>query len=536
MIDSRTWIWWRRQAARALLVSAALVLAVCGESPTETPQVATSPVGLPAPPPETGEDDDEADSDDGGGTLVPANVPLPFAGTLNSAGTAFKITQTGSGRAGEFVKSGTGPSSALFVQNSGAGGVATFQQTYLGNIPAVDVLSRGIGTSLSVTQTGPGGAGGSGGAGLFVVSNTSSAANALVATTSGIGRTAQFHNTNSSSGANVLEAMTNGAGGAAGYFHVRPAVSRADALYVTTNGAGRAGVFLIANTSSSANALEVTTAGTGRAAFFRIQNSLSSARALDATTNGVGSAAFFSTTSASRYPAVEIQANSVTYPALFIENDNGRALWASGTNGGDSNHAVAHVSLASPGNALLVTHSGNSGNFAEFHRGADTVIRFNRNGRGFFNDGTQTGGADVAEALSVEGSVSGYEPGDVVVISTHADRRVTRTRERYSTRVAGVYATKPGVLLTERGIDEELTGLVPVGVIGVIPTKVSAENGPIRRGDILVTASRPGHAMRATPLVIQGVAVYPTGAILGRALEEFRGPGTGRIRVLVNVR
>jgi hypothetical protein len=29
---------------------------------------------------------------------------------------------------------------------------------------------------------------------------------------------------------------------------------------------------------------------------------------------------------------------------------------------------------------------------------------------------------------------------------------------------------------------------------------------------------------------------YPSGAILGKALEEFAGPGTGMIRVLVNVK
>jgi hypothetical protein len=42
--------------------------------------------------------------------------------------------------------------------------------------------------------------------------------------------------------------------------------------------------------------------------------------------------------------------------------------------------------------------------------------------------------------------------------------------------------------------------------------------------------------MRATPVVIQGVTLYPTGAILGRAMEEFGGPGVGVITVLVDVK
>jgi hypothetical protein len=96
--------------------------------------------------------------------------------------------------------------------------------------------------------------------------------------------------------------------------------------------------------------------------------------------------------------------------------------------------------------------------------------------------------------------------------------------------VVGVYATKPGVLLTERGVDDSLEGMVPVGVIGVIPTKVSAENGPIRRGDLLVTGSRPGHAMRADPEQLG------FGMVLGKALGEWTGPGKAVIPVLVNVK
>jgi len=36
--------------------------------------------------------------------------------------------------------------------------------------------------------------------------------------------------------------------------------------------------------------------------------------------------------------------------------------------------------------------------------------------------------------------------------------------------------------------------------------------------------------------VIQGVAIYPAGALIGKALEPFEGPGSGLIEVLVNVK
>jgi hypothetical protein len=75
-----------------------------------------------------------------------------------------------------------------------------------------------------------------------------------------------------------------------------------------------------------------------------------------------------------------------------------------------------------------------------------------------------------------------------------------------------------------------------VGVVGVIPTKVSAENGAIRRGDLLVASGTLGHAMRVEPVEVNGIKLFPNGSLLGKALEPFAGPGTGVIRVMVNVK
>jgi hypothetical protein len=52
-------------------------------------------------------------------------------------------------------------------------------------------------------------------------------------------------------------------------------------------------------------------------------------------------------------------------------------------------------------------------------------------------------------------------------------------------------------MLTEESIDVELSCYVPMGVVGVIPTKVCDEGGAIKRGDLLVTASKTGYAMKA---------------------------------------
>jgi hypothetical protein len=170
-----------------------------------------------------------------------------------------------------------------------------------------------------------------------------------------------------------------------------------------------------------------------------------------------------------------------------------------------------------------------TGALAAFSNLNGRVARIDYTGKGFFNGGTQTGGADVAEAFETAEPVSAYEPGDVLVIATTRNRTVERSTVAHSTRVAGVYATKPGVLLTERDIEADQGDTVPMGVIGVIPTKVSGESGAIQRGDLLVTSSTPGHAMRAG-------AQPAAGTIIGKALEPFDGAGTGRINVLVSIR
>jgi hypothetical protein len=77
--------------------------------------------------------------------------------------------------------------------------------------------------------------------------------------------------------------------------------------------------------------------------------------------------------------------------------------------------------------------------------------------------------------------------------------------------------------------DPALINEIPMAIVGIVPCKVSAENGPISRGDLLVTSSSPGYAMRATDQ-----AKLP-GAIIGKALQPLSN-GKGKIEVLVTLR
>ena len=72
--------------------------------------------------------------------------------------------------------------------------------------------------------------------------------------------------------------------------------------------------------------------------------------------------------------------------------------------------------------------------------------------------------------------------------------------------------------------------MVPMGVVGVIPTKVCLEGGAIKRGDLLVTSSTSGVAMKAD---LDKVKV---GQVLGKALQEYNQVGVGKINVLVSIK
>ncbi|MCF1713394.1 hypothetical protein L0U88_01980 [Flavihumibacter sp. RY-1] len=172
-----------------------------------------------------------------------------------------------------------------------------------------------------------------------------------------------------------------------------------------------------------------------------------------------------------------------------------------------------------------------SATHAVFETNGANVARIDENGRGFFNGGTTNSGADVAELFAVVGNRNTYEPGDVLEISTTDDRKMVKSSGAYSTLVAGVYATKPGLLLTEENATEgDLSFGVPMGVIGVLPTKVCMEGGAIKRGDLIVTSSIPGVAMKADPDKVK------VGQVLGKALQDYSGSGIGKINVLVSVK
>jgi hypothetical protein len=160
---------------------------------------------------------------------------------------------------------------------------------------------------------------------------------------------------------------------------------------------------------------------------------------------------------------------------------------------------------------------------------ATRVFRVDGTGRVFADGGFQPSGADFAESMSVTGDRSKYAAGDLLVIDPTVNRRVALAQQPYSTLVAGIYSTKPGMLGTTHNVNESAPqNEVPLAVVGIVPCKVTAENGSIRVGDLLVTSSTAGHAMKGTD------RNKMLGAVVGKALEPLP-EGKGVIQVLVTL-
>lgn len=171
------------------------------------------------------------------------------------------------------------------------------------------------------------------------------------------------------------------------------------------------------------------------------------------------------------------------------------------------------------------------GVFAQSDSG-NIVEGYNSSGRKFHidNNGTYTAGSDFAEALPASGNRANYEPGDVLVVSNKTPGKVEKTSRPYDSRVAGIYSTRPGMLGADKnGLSRVDTDDVPVAIVGIVPTKVSAINGRIRIGDLLTTSSVPGYAMRCAD------RVKCIGAVVGKAMEPL-ATGKGVIKVLVMLR
>jgi hypothetical protein len=194
---------------------------------------------------------------------------------------------------------------------------------------------------------------------------------------------------------------------------------------------------------------------------------------------------------------------------------NGSALDASGPDNG-----IAITGHANTSDSIMVlTNASASGQIIKgFSSGGATLaFQVESNGNVEAHGSFIPNGVDYADRLPARGDL---EPGDVVAMGE--DGLLHRATSANELDVAGVYSTKPGVVGRQ---EEEQRATIPLALAGVIPVKVTSENGAIRVGDLLVSSSKAGEAMRAPANPVPGT-------VFGKAMQSMDG-STGKIEMLV---
>jgi hypothetical protein len=224
------------------------------------------------------------------------------------------------------------------------------------------------------------------------------------------------------------------------------------------------------------------------------------------------------------------------------------ARWQAADVGGFTADHVFFTSLGGSGNQPLVARviiKGSSGNVGIGTTSPGAALEINGNikltsGTGAsmtYPDGTVQAtawngvltGGDYAESVNVAGDRASYEPGDVLVINPEFEGGFLKSSVPYSTSVTGIYSTKPGVVgRRQHTAREHMKEEVPMAMTGIVPTKVSAENGPVKPGDLLVSSSKAGYAMKGTD------RDKMLGAVIGKAIGHLDS-GVGVIEAVVTL-
>jgi hypothetical protein len=138
------------------------------------------------------------------------------------------------------------------------------------------------------------------------------------------------------------------------------------------------------------------------------------------------------------------------------------------------------VGSTAPAYKLVVDWNGDNSNYA------------------YVNDSNAwtNGSADYAEYFFTKDI--GLQPGEAVCVDVTENNAVKRCLRGADPDIIGIISTNPSVLANAPAGREEDPNYTIVGLIGQVPARVSAENGAIRPGDSLTSASStPGYLMRA---------------------------------------
>ena len=139
---------------------------------------------------------------------------------------------------------------------------------------------------------------------------------------------------------------------------------------------------------------------------------------------------------------------------------------------------------------------------------------------------------DLAEVTPVK-EEDQLSQGEAVVTDKDKGSRVTRSTKPYDTAVLGIVSSyEQAAMVIGGNVAPENAGKtkdkLPLALVGRVKAKVSAENGPIKPGDLLTTSSTPGHLMKCDD------RTKCLGAVVGKAFEPWE-KDTGMIEILATL-
>lgn len=210
-------------------------------------------------------------------------------------------------------------------------------------------------------------------------------------------------------------------------------------------------------------------------------------------------------------------------------------------------------------NTVIVTASSGGGGFATFYQadgqsgvfidgdssGAGYIAVYGTNGvANIILDGYSSGdgriscdvlqingGSDLSEQFDINAAADQLKPGMIVCIDPKNPGELVLSSQAYDRTVAGVVSgaggVKPGMLMGQVGTKAD--GKHPVALTGRVYCYVDADaGGAVQPGDLITTATTPGHGMKVTD------HVRSQGAIIGKAMSSLPS-GKGLVLVLVSL-
>ncbi|NCS71640.1 MAG: hypothetical protein GW775_00005, partial [Candidatus Magasanikbacteria bacterium] len=141
--------------------------------------------------------------------------------------------------------------------------------------------------------------------------------------------------------------------------------------------------------------------------------------------------------------------------------------------------------------------------------------------------GTPGQPGDLAERVDIAFD-DNAEAGDVMCVDANSADTYRRCTTTSTHAVSGVISTNPNIIVGNGKTEKTAV----MALVGRVPIKVSLENGPIQRGDLLVPSSIPGYAMKYDLTKDEGKNVV---GVIGVALDTLNTTTiqTGKVMGLI---